>query len=216
MTRLSFFGFLFLFVTACCDDEPMQEDPNPAIENGDHEPMSIGNQWIYQVSIEQADGTYETRDELDTVSIVGEEQINDNVYYKYEARRYEQGNNLVQYYRRDSVGYIIDEHGTIYYSPNNSEGVLNTITLADGDAEFFVFEYSMADQNTTVEVPAGTFQTRSYVGKVIPGSDWNEDFTCEKSPYTNYAQDVGIVKREVYYVSSCRSIVTELVEYQLK
>lgn len=211
MRKLSLFTIAALLFS--CSDADDQSNSGPHLN---YEPMAIGNEWIYEVAVEQPDGTFKINDRQDFVRVIGQELVNGIILYKYEAIRYEDGYLKTNYYRQDFDGYIEDQYGTRFYSPISDDGVLRSVPVITGDSSIAIFDYQMADEFDQVEVPAGTFTTRTVVADIRPGFFWDEDFDCGKTPYDSYARGVGLVKRDIHSPITCRSVISELLEYNLK
>lgn len=181
-----------------------------------YEPMALGNYWLYQVISERPDGSLDALDRIDTVKITGQELIDDEAYFKYEATTTVFPFNAMTYYRRDSLGYIVDEKGTIYFSPEVGEGILHTYEVAPEGEILFTQDYQMDAQPTQIAVPAGSFESKVYRGTVTPFGSFVDYYDCEEQPYSAYALGVGLVKTESHFASNYTAYTLVLVDYHLK
>lgn len=214
MTRLCFYAFLLLLSFTSCDKDCDDDHGDEVLVS--YEPMALGNYWLYQVISERLDGSLDTLDRIDTVKITGQELINDEAYFRYEATTTVFPLNAMTYYRRDSLGYIVDEKGVIYFSPQVGEGILHTNEIGPQGFLLFTEEYQMDDDPSQIVVPAGSFESKVYRGTVTPFGTSVDTYDCEKQPYSAYALGVGLVKIENHFASSCSSYTLLLTDYHIK
>lgn len=124
MKRIVYFCLLTLFLSSCNSDN----DDNLQDEDSNFYALTVGNKWVYknyQYNINSQD--YDYTGVIDSVSIVGVEEVNGNTYYKF--RRWTTGNEdgiafcnpNGEHFEllRDSLGYLIGDDGKIKYASND-------------------------------------------------------------------------------------------------
>ena len=115
--RKLFLPGLIAFVIVSCENTPS----NPGIDDpvlppdAGYFPLTIGSSWVYQhVNIDQL-GQETFRDETDSVVVSKDTLINGKLYYVFEGNNYpfNGGNWGIVDILRDSMGYIVNQHGEI-------------------------------------------------------------------------------------------------------
>ncbi len=156
MKRIIYVCFIALFLSSCTSDN----DDNPQNENSNFYALTVGNQWVYKnYGYNNATQNYDDTGVVDSVSIVGTEIINENIYYKF--RRWTTGNGdgisfcnpNGEHFEllRDSLGYLVRDDGKIKYS--NNDFTARVLNSADWGT---IYDQLIAlDNEITVE--AGTF-----------------------------------------------------------
>lgn len=206
MARVLFFSFVSLLIFSCSDDDPVSDNsqliPEPII------PLEVGNYWIYNLYLENADGELQLSSNLDSMYVESIEEINGENYYNLVNLLV--GSNTVKV--KDSLGYLVSSEGLILYSPNDDEGIISTQALPVPINSFIYINYEMQPA-TSVDVPAGTFEARKVVGNV----DLSEtDFTCNKRNEADYVEGIGLIREQLFYLSDCRTSYKELVRYNIQ
>jgi len=173
-------------------------------------PLSESNYWIYERTRTNVDGTVDTF--MDTSSIVGVEEIDDELYYQFESTN----PLLFNYLVRDSSGYLITPNGTVVFSfDENYTGEQVNVVGGGGAGDVARFESIMEEEYIDVEVPAGIFNCRSYQTTVIDLTS-NPMPMEDRTSYTQYNKEVGLVFYSVYYFSNPNPETMELVEYSIE
>jgi len=210
MIRLSFFLFVLLFISACCDEVILTEEPDTSAAI--YSPLAIGNYWIYQESIEQVDGSFQPKSTLDSVYIEKDTVVDGNRFFIIEGNRFAGPGNRYDL-RRDSMGYLVDNNNNIYYSPKDNDGILNTKVNYMPDGQFLFSVSNLMQPVDSLSLPAGDFETRVLIGSIAVNEDRLPN--CGIDNETHYAKEVGIVKDQVYYSVSCSIVKIELLRYNV-
>lgn len=121
MKRLFFLVPFFALVLSCNSDD--DSSPQPEAEDNFYA-LTVGNEWVYRNYKYNANTQlYENTGVIDSVSIVGTESIDGNIYYKF--RTYTTGN----------------EEGITFCNPNGEHfewlrDVDGNLTRSDGSIKF--------------------------------------------------------------------------------
>ncbi|WP_299364680.1 hypothetical protein [Winogradskyella sp.] len=157
MKRTVYLCFIAL-ITFSCSTTDNNQDAQDADSN--FYALTVGNQWIYKnYKYNSTTQTYDETGVIDSVSIVGTEVLNDEIYYKF--RRWTTGNETGialcnpngEHFEllRDSLGYLIRDDGSIKYANNNFSARI----LSSADWGIVYDQLIALDNEITVE--AGSF-----------------------------------------------------------
>lgn len=204
------YGFLLtgiiLLLSACTkdDDTPGINSTSSAL---DYIPLQVGNYWIYDWYSFLAPGEGETFFLRDTLTVRGTEEIDGKEFFRLERANSLATQEVV--YWRDSLGYLVDEKGTIYFAPTKPGAVFNTRELS-----YLNVESSVAGDTLGITVPAGDFPC------VIKENAFlfieEEQMDKNKSGYDYISLGVGEVKGTRPFADHPNYYEYRLVEFFLK
>ncbi|WP_417856548.1 hypothetical protein [Xanthomarina gelatinilytica] len=159
MKRILFAVCLFALFSSCSSNDEGNSQLQP---ESNFYALTVGNSWVYKnykynINTE----LYEDTGVIDSISIVGTEQLNENTYYKF--RRWTTGNeeNIAfcnpngEHFEllRDSLGYLVRDNGTVKFTNNDyTERELRVDTWGT------VYEKLVAGE-TNVVVESGNFMS---------------------------------------------------------
>jgi hypothetical protein len=201
---------------ACKKDEPQNIDDTPVPEpKVSMMPLKEGNYWVYSSCNVDTNGVDKPPYNTDSIYISGKEVIHGDTFYTIGGSNYflfnpdMPGQNT---YIRDSSGYLVDQHGVIYYSENNYTDTLGTFTEPIMPINGYTF---MAYKDSSVIVPAGTFnQTATLLTTYLfPNPDYH--WGPRRDAYYTYAKGVGLIKRRVFFASPPDYIEYRLLRYHV-
>jgi hypothetical protein len=145
-----------LFVSCSTDDNTTPEPEENFYA------LTVGNSWVYDHYRRTAPNSdiFENINVIDSVKIVGTEEIDGNTFFKFRTRTSENVNNIPlcspsgEHFKhfRDSVGYLIDDIGRIHFSP---QGDTDEYTFRMQPSTRLIF--SLSDVSEVVNTPAGDF-----------------------------------------------------------
>ena len=186
------------------------EDPVNAFEV----PTSVGSYWIYQWDEIDSNGVCTPQTYTDTIRIIDDTLINNQLYAVYEGTLF--GNNEMQWYERDSSGYIVNSNGKIICAYSGSPQEFYQIQFDPYEQFFGVAEPG------TITVPTGTYQNavRMYDGfRRIDGQPVNSCSESDLKLYSHYVSGIGLVSRETGFfgmvLQQCKFRRSKLVEYYI-
>lgn len=199
---------------ACKKDEPQNIDDTPVPEpKVSMMPLKEGNYWVYQRYSVDTNGISTTNGQTDSLYISGKEIIHGDTFYVIKGSSAflfpPDGQNV---YLRDSVGYLVDQNGSIYYSETNYTDTFSIIT--DSIAQITRYEY-MTYKDSMVTVPAGSYsQTGTLLTTV---SFWNPNYPWEstRDAYYSFAKNVGLIKRRAFYSAQPTYFEFQLLRYHV-
>lgn len=195
MNKISLIVFALMCIVSC----KKTEDTAPATETyDDYAGLKVGNYRIYNTYFIDAQGketlvpTY-----IDSVCITAEKTINGNKYF-VESSYSNKKLQTTRYYR-DSLHYLVNEYGNIYYSSKDFQNIIlsdyqvYTDTICKRD--FF-----MVDKDKQVTVPAGTFTTITFRNKMYLYPKENGSYPIRNADMI-YAKGLGLISEMIYYVN---------------
>jgi hypothetical protein len=210
--------FAILFFLSCTTD---------SIDNSNEEnfyALKVGNSWVYKAYIirDDAPDILESTTVVDSVAIIGTEEINNNIYYKFR-RRTSGVEPLTAMYSlsifrngetfellRDSIGYLVNDSGTIRYTNNDYEE--RQISF---NQNMTIGSYAKLQEGmTTISTEAGNFEcinTHTYIRNL----DTNELFPALNYDY--YSDKIGRISyTSSYVIAPFPRVVYDLDSYQLQ
>lgn len=182
------------FLFSCKKDE-IPQTCSPVV-NESYFPLTVGSYWVYQWYRVDSLGDETVLNSIDTIRIVGDTIVGVNQYAIFEETNKFETPDIQRYYRRDSLGFLVDIDNNIFFSPSLSE---DTIRVSSGG--FASIVYQMESSITNVDVLAGNFDCRNFRGTLTPTGapipvDWTEGFLNNY-----YSKGVGLVMENTFFFS---------------
>jgi len=149
-----------LTIVSCSSNNDSEMDNEP----DNFYAFEVGNSWVYKYYTKNHD-TNEFTNYVgisDSVSIISTEIIRENIFYKFRWLRtnsenysspYLGGEGEGFYFRRDSIGYLVDDIGNIHYWNNNWQ---ERYWHSASDPTYAVFA-KLNENIITVNIEAGNF-----------------------------------------------------------
>lgn len=208
MKNALYFGCLLLLCFYSCKKEKdaVPNVPPPAASTPDYFPITTGCYWIYERFHMDTNGV-ETIVAIDSSYVSGDTLINGNTFAVFVGTYYDP--NAI-YCRRDSSGYIIDQHGIVYFSSTNF-----TDTLRTGNTPGYYTSFYKMIPAGPVTVPAGIFSAYGYMGTVnitLPGYLWDNP----RYTYCFYADGIGLVRETNFFLMNPNYDGRRLVRYNIQ
>jgi hypothetical protein len=212
MKRIIYVCFIALFLSSCASDN----DDNSQPEDSNFYALTLGNEWVYKnYKYNPTTQNYDDTGVIDSVSIVGTELLNDNTFFRF--RRWTTGNeeNIAfcnpngEHFEllRDSLGYLIEDDGSIKYANNDfTARVLNSSNWGT------VYDQLVA-LNNEITVEAGTF-TSAYSQRFAILSSGAQSNGLD---HIYYSDGYGLIYDTSSFVSNdIPSIVRRLDTYEVQ
>lgn len=212
MKQLFFFSFIYLLIYSCSKDVAIPKKGNTTpVSNASFVPLTVGSFWVYNYYYVDTLGN-ETFDNTDTVRIIQDSIINGKTYAMFEGLYYVYNSNNTNYYfRRDSLSYLVNENGGIYFSSTNFTDTLQTYLSPNG---FHGFS-KMNHKDSIINVPAGSFKTYDLeITSYMPAS-YSGPIKSPRYFGTFYSKGIGIIKNRTAYSQSPNYIDSKLVSYYI-
>ena len=207
-------GISILFLTACKKENPAiippEQTPAPIYEF----PTKQGSYWVYDWSIVDSNGVETSLNIVDSVFILGDTLINGNTYTIHKGQYF--GGNYSTYFQRDSIGYIVSNHGNVVFTYVD----FNT-PIASGPYGSWDYYTRVLEDEATITVPVGTFQALvlEYYIYSPNGMAINNCGDIDYSYKTYMVSGIGQVYREepsyTEFQSQCKKQVRRLVDYYI-
>jgi hypothetical protein len=198
-------------IYSCQKDEIYHEEINDSLE---YFPLSVGNYWIYQGVIIDTNLIEESLSTTDSVFVSKDTIINNLKYFKIECAGAFSSSIISPGYYRDSIGYLVNHEGKIFFSQTNFIDILLENVVLNGLDTIFTIQCKMESENEIITVPSGSFEVLNFKKTINLnpkyGNGWNLRY------FNNYfSKNVGIITNEYSYSNSYSTIREQLVRYSL-
>ncbi len=205
---ICFAAVLPVLLSSCQKENTGNPEPEP-----DFVQLETGNYWIYSFYKVDTNGVETLLPETDSAYISGDTLINGNRYFiKITGNIPLKGSEAMPTYSqktflRDSSGCLVNEVGFILFARDNFSNVIRTDTI-DG---LFWFEYRMTGKDSLVQVPAGSFTTRTMAVTYYP-LDPNYPWGVRRM-INVYGEGVGMIKYTYAFASHPSYYEARLLRY---
>lgn len=207
MKKSILIAFAAVLLFSCSKD-----DENKPIVYPDYANLKVGNYWVYQHFFIDTTGADSALDVYDSCYVEKDTIINGNTYYKMVRPHRILQSDDINYYR-DSLDYLVDRAGKIWFSAEDFTTVFDTYYSVNPIDTTYTINYMMVDKDKQVTTPAGDFVTRTFQRRI----DFNKKFVYWYSPrysISRYSKDVGIVCETLEFFSTDPNYVERrLVRY---
>jgi hypothetical protein len=203
-----------LFIGECKQDES-----EPPVTYPDYERLQVGNYWIYQRFVIDSLGNATPTDVFDSCYVEKDTLIHGNNFAKI-TKPWPWGTTSqkkVNEYLRDSLHYLVDPSGMVWFSSVDYSTVFYSYTSiipTIGDTVYTV-NVKMDDKDLLISTPAGEFITCNYKAsyKLYP------PFIIVSNPrftHKRYAKDIGLIVETLpFFASIPTTTERRLVRYFL-
>lgn len=171
-------------------------------------PLTIGSYWVYQTFI-QNDSGFTSNGNLDSMFIEKDTVINSKLYVKFNRIPPQ----FIPAFRRDSLGYIVDEIGRIYFSINNFSDTL--YSSFDTTSNTPLVSYKMESKNTLINVPAGSFNCYDYTGFYYSNPPYSDLFGSPRLTHDFYAPSIGLLEKVFFFSASPYVTEKRLIRFHI-
>lgn len=219
MKKISILLLLAATTFYSCKKEKIETVENPISpgysSNMYHFPISIGDYWIYESITLDSNYNVLSTSGIDSVYIARDTAINGKTYFIKERTSIVSGGYdfiIPTGIERDSSGYHVNQYGG-YLKHDDFTNVLNSYTNTGPPAYTRVAK--MADKDSIVTIPAGTFKTINLKDKI---SFTDPLWTGQRIKYNNMllAETAGMIFRNVHFASGTTSIGIRLIRYHVE
>ena len=195
---LLYVGFIVLLFS--CSSNELQE---PEADN--FYALTVGNSWVYKWYNVNTDASSDFFNGItESVSIVGTETINDELYYKFkyivsgndapENQVFPSNGEYYKFYR-DSLGYLINEMGEITFNTHPTEEILASYQ----EFQTLITVYGTTNENSVdFLTEAGAFNCV----EMIKRHEWENGFVNPGMNYSYYSQGVGLISDDIVFASN--------------
>lgn len=221
MRTLMIIAMLTSLSFGCKKDDDNQED-NPSAQQptaSSYVPLEVGNYWVYRHYKVDSNGVETAQATTDSMVVSKDTMIGGRKYMVLEGTNRPYTNQSWQIIRmiRDSSGYIVNQHGRIYFSIDNFTDVLFSYSEDFGNMGKVAYtsESRMVKHPAMITVPAGTFDVLNFRETI----DISEEYRTAENPRyldTYYGKGVGVVLQNYFYLSDAKNIVEKrLIRYHV-
>jgi hypothetical protein len=200
LITLSLFACLF----SCSNDD---DSVTPEAQEPSFYALTIGNSWVYKSQQYNFNSqSYEDTEIVDSVSIVGTEEILGNTYFKFRTKTTGSVNGESQlsnpngikfeYFREIDGNLVNDSNDIVFTTIDYTEKLIVESSWGS------IFE-KLAEDLATVVVPAGTFEC--YNKQRYARTPEGEDLPSMDNIY--YAEGIGLIYDSISFVSQENPII---------
>jgi hypothetical protein len=172
-------------------------DPSSIVSSGVL-PLSIGNYWIYQKSVDDSIGTYVMQADLDSVYVEKDSMIFGEHYYKLNHSN----TNFVYYFNisnncwiKDSLGYLVNYPSKILLDTVHILDTINSIAFGGGHYGKMVPDIFL-NKNFQIGIYSGFWMRQCFL---YPASlnHYNGTY-C----YQAFVKNIGLVRARMLYTGN--------------
>lgn len=207
MKNLLLLSLLLICTLFACKPETL---PLPK-EDIDFYPLAVGNYWIYDVYTIDSLGEASAQNRQDTIQITAQVATNGHNYFRFEGTQFGAD---IEFLRRDSSGFLVDENGTIFFTSTAFNQELRRDSINPETPVAAVLTYQQSEVQMDITTDAGTFNCYNYEG-TIDVLDPDYPHGVRKSSYY-LSPTIGLILHEAPYFSTKISVQQQLVEYHLE
>lgn len=199
MKKILALTILGLTLLSCKKDKvkPVMQTPNnPSYTHV----TTTGSYWVYDWYDVDSTGNETLNPQWkDTIRIVGDTTINGKVYQHYKGKQW---NTPIEYYTRDSSGYVVNSTGSINYSYVSGPALLSTSN--DG----YMYHNAHIGEKQTISTAFGSKQANTTYLEVsmVDGSPVNSCGDLTARFYNYYVSGLGCVSKETAYISQLQAL----------
>lgn len=207
MKRVIYLYLIVLMVISCTASNDNQ-DPE-----SNFYALTVGNTWEYRWYGVSNEGNENPIDLYESIAIIGTEEINSNLYYKFSRTINGNFNGVYGFvpdngehfeYYRDSSGYLVNSEGQIKFSNNITEPyVSETFTSAITDngqnIPTTVTGYAeLQEEAYSYSTNAGNFDCL----KVVIYYQRGDGFIYPANNNVYYSDGIGLIKDDIVFLIS--------------
>ena len=210
MKHLMLIALVSLVIFLACNKNESNSDPVPQESVLEYYPLTVGNYWIYGKSNCDSTWTECNSTSIDSNYVSKDTMINGVQYFKIEGGNFISNEPL---FLRDSLEYIVDNHGNIKFSNKDFETKFNEqYVVANGDTLYFWYS-KMVEVPFVVQVPSGEY---TCLDNKLSFFRIHENFETEFNGHYALSKNVGLVYQNVMFASSTGGIKRELLRYFIR
>jgi hypothetical protein len=211
------FSLGLVALISCQKDNESNKNPSGQdyIEIPNYFPLAIGNYWVYEnYKIENHQETL--LDNLDSLRITKDTLIGGETFFILEGERFPPVST--KRILRDSLHYIIDNKGSIYFADEVSGFVYYNHTEYDNNGDtLFNMQYRNEFVDEPISIPAGDFNAINRVTDFItfPQTDLSDTLKY-RSVNSYFVDGLGQITDNIFYASAPFHYEKRLVRYHIE
>lgn len=207
MKKLVLFFFVITILYSCNKNE---NEPDPLVipQSSEYTIFNVGSYWVYDWYKIDTLGNETPMNKTDSIYVSKDTVINGETYRLSNGTRL--GGMSYTSIVRDSSNYTVNHEGAILFSATNFSDTL----FSDSISDLVFISYQMANKDSIISVPAGTYKTINCKGTVTPlisGYQWGIRYLDNR-----YAKGIGLILSTSYYMSSPDYMEQRLVRYHIE
>ena len=184
---------------------------------GNYSQLSVGNYWIYEEFTVDTLGNATPNGHYDSCYVERDTVIHSNTYYKL-VRPTSVPVNVVSFLR-DSSSYVVNEHGTIFFSLSDFTNLFNHkyyIEPAPLNDTLYESYGQMFTESSPAIVPAGAFTVLNYKTTYRMYGAAASVAGRYRYAHARYCNNIGLVSETLpFFLSSPNHTEIRLLRYHL-
>ena len=193
--------------TSCKKDSETEIEP---VSPPDFTKLAVGNYWVFQRFDLDPEGVATPVEDWDSSYISKDTLINGYTYYKMHEKGVILNAEQQVTFLRDSLDYLVNQFGQILFAQNNFTDTL----YRDNTAPGLFYTYTMMHgKDSIIEVPAGTFTSRTIRTSVFPVNPFGPHPV--RYCFTVFGEGVGKIKTHNFFYGSDKHFEKRLVRYNV-
>lgn len=205
---------LLVFIAWSCSKSDDQLLSNSTKTPNQFQPLTFGSYWVYEYFKVDTNGVTEKLNQADTVFITKDTVINGNIYAVFVGTDFWSSEWRVLSKMRDSLGYLVDEKGTIHFSSFNFTDTLLSGWNIDLDGDTLSqYASKMVDSVFMISIPTGDFECLNF--RTTYTSDQFPPGMETRNQDNYYAENIGLVQSNFFYSAGTDVIMRKLVYYSI-
>jgi hypothetical protein len=185
-------------------------DATPSTQ-ADYYQLKVGNYWIYQGFEIDTNGVVTPKNAFDSAHIEKDTIIRGKTYYKLLAKYTDCIGDQYPSYVRDSLGYLVNNHGLRECSIDHFK---DTLYIDSVNKQLCMGYGQMTGKDSLVTVPAGSFQSITSRKRVVP-THLNDPHPIRYS-YCVYGKNIGMIKSHAFFYEGGQQRESRLVRYKVQ
>lgn len=194
MKKILAFTILSLIILSCKKDKVKPNEPQTTNPTYAHV-STTGSYWIYDwYNVDSTGNETIFPAWKDTIRIVGDTTINGKIYQHYKGKHL---SSPTEYYRRDSIGYIVNPNGGIVYSYVSGPMFVNE----HNDSYMHLSTYIGEKQTISTAFGSKEASTTYLEVSMLDGTPVNTCGDLSVRFYSYYVSGLGCTGTETEYIS---------------
>lgn len=198
MKRILITVCMLAILYSCSSNDDSQ---TPDIQEENFYALTVGNSWEYRWYLYTPEGGLSPKSVTESISIIGTEEINNNIYYKFKKTvsgnegsnpAYPNNGEYFEHYR-DSLGYLVHDSGAILFVNNT----VDEFFLYETNVGFPLTAYAkLSEGNFDFTTEAGTFDCLEMRIRFE-----NPDYEIPGVNKRYYSDGIGLIKDEDVFLA---------------
>ncbi|MDF3029072.1 MAG: hypothetical protein K0S23_3379 [Fluviicola sp.] len=202
MKKILALTILSLAVLSCKKDKIEPAEPQPSNPSYAHI-STTGSYWVYDwYEVDSTGNETLIPAWKDTIRIVGDSTINGKIFQHYKGTQW---NSPIEYYMRDSSGYVVNTNGKISYS------YVSNPMLVSAHNDGYIHQNNYIGEKQTINTAFGSKLASTTYTEVsmVDGTPVNSCGDLSVRLYNYYVSGLGCTGIETAYISQFQALCSK-------